>query len=187
MMGRLSFGYFSDKHDPALLAMLGLALTSVSSFVLWGVLPYNLGGLLAFGALYGCFAGGYSALWTRYINKYVSKYQSVSCANNANFIHARTDKHDNHLSSVLFGYLAMIRGVGGLVSTPISSALNNATSVSGPRYDAKTGYDVAGGKYEKMIIYVGSIFAGAAGVAVLGWGNDVFKRFRVEKRSARGN
>lgn len=35
-----------------------------------------------------------------------------------------------------------------------------------------TGFGVQGGKYEGMIVYVGSCFAGAALVALLGWGGE---------------
>lgn len=35
-----------------------------------------------------------------------------------------------------------------------------------------TGFGVQGGKYEGMIVYVGSCFAAAALVALLGWGGE---------------
>jgi hypothetical protein len=33
-----------------------------------------------------------------------------------------------------------------------------------------TGFEVGDGRFEKMIIYVGTCFAGAAAIAALGWG-----------------
>ncbi len=62
------------------------------------------------------------------------------------------------------------RGVGNILCTPISSALSTISESAIGK--ASTGFQVAGGRFENMILYVGSCFAGAAGVALLGWGLD---------------
>ncbi|EEC00012.1 hypothetical protein MPER_00151, partial [Moniliophthora perniciosa FA553] len=53
--------------NPWGLAFSTLLFTSMSTFILWGVLSYTFGGLLAFGVAYGMLAGGWSNLWTGFI------------------------------------------------------------------------------------------------------------------------
>ncbi|KAK0462090.1 MFS general substrate transporter [Desarmillaria tabescens] len=130
VLGRLSMGYLSDKFNPWLLGMSTLFVTSLATFVLWGVLSQSLAGLLAFGIAYGILAGGWSSLWT--------------------------------------GFVSPIASVGNILCTPISSVLETASgSAVG---SASTGFQAADGRFENMILYVGSCFAGAASVALLGWG-----------------
>ncbi|KAJ7120159.1 hypothetical protein C8R44DRAFT_623541, partial [Mycena epipterygia] len=40
-----------------------LLTTSVTPFILWGVLSHSLARLLAFGVVYGSVAGGWSSIW----------------------------------------------------------------------------------------------------------------------------
>ncbi|KAK0187747.1 MFS general substrate transporter [Armillaria mellea] len=151
VLGRLSMGYLSDKFNPWFLGMSTLFATSLAIFVLWGVLSQSLAGLLAFGIAYGVLAGGWSSLWTGFVSPIA--------------------KDDLNLATYLFGYLMFSRGVGNILCTPISSVLE---TVSGSTVSsASTGFQVADGRFENMILYVGSCFAGAAGVALLGWGLDM--------------
>lgn len=71
------------------------------------------------------------------------------------------------MSTTIYGYLLLTRGVGNIMSAPISAALYSQSHniTSSPE---RTGFDVGDGRFEKMIIYVGTCFAGAAGVAALG-------------------
>jgi hypothetical protein len=43
---------------------------------------------------------------------------------------------------------------------------------------------VGDGRFEKMIIYVGTCFAGAAGVAALGWAMDIRKGRQTGNRDS---
>ncbi|KAJ7606026.1 MFS general substrate transporter [Roridomyces roridus] len=154
VVGRLSMGYLSDKINPWILALSSLFTTSVITFILWGVLSHSLPGLLAFGLAYGSSAGGWSSLWTSFVQPLA--------------------KDDPSLSTTLYGYLLLSRGIGNIVSTPISAKLysmaNNATGEM--HAHGSTGFTVGEGRFQKMIIYVGTCFAGAAGIAVLGWAMD---------------
>ncbi|KAJ7495833.1 major facilitator superfamily domain-containing protein [Mycena galericulata] len=154
LVGRLSMGYLSDKVNPWILALSTLFTASVTTFILWGVLSHSFAGLLAFGTAYGIVAGGWSSLWTGFVRPLA--------------------KDDPAMSTTLYGYLLLSRGIGNIVSTPISAKLYaQAHNVTGGE---STGFDVGDGRFEKMIIYVGTCFAGAAGVAALGWAMDVRKR-----------
>lgn len=85
---------------------------------------------------------------------------------------------DPALSTMLYGYLLLSRGVGNIVSTPISAKLyGQPQNVTGSV--EHTGFDVGDGRFEKMIIYVGTCFAGAAGVAAFGWAMEVRKSRRT--------
>ncbi|KAK0441694.1 MFS general substrate transporter [Armillaria borealis] len=150
LLSRLSLGYLADRLNPWLLALSTLSSTSIATFILWGLLSRNLAGLLSFGIAYGALAGGWSSLWTGFI--------------------APITKDDPNLVTYLFGYLMLSRGVGNILCTPISSALSTISESAIGK--ASTGFQVAGGRFENMILYVGSCFAGAAGVALLGWGLD---------------
>ncbi|KAJ6583964.1 major facilitator superfamily domain-containing protein [Mycena vulgaris] len=156
-IGGLSLGYLSDKFSPWMLALSTLLATSAATFVLWGVVAHSFAGLLVFGMAYGGLSGGWTALWTAFIRPLA--------------------KDDPASSASLYGYLLLSRGIGSIVSTPISAKLytqpHNMTGGS-----VNTGFEVGDGRFEKMIIYVGTCFAGAAGVAALGWMMDARKIHR---------
>ncbi|KAF7313006.1 hypothetical protein MKEN_00985500 [Mycena kentingensis (nom. inval.)] len=153
IVGRLSLGFLSDKFNPWMLALTTLLITSAATFVLWGVLSHSLAGLLAFGIVYGSVAGGWSCLWTGFV---------------------RPLAHDDATASTtLFGYFLLSRGIGSIVSTPISAHLYSAASHNGTTTrNGHTGFDVSDGRFKNMILYVGTIFAGAAIFAAVGWGME---------------
>lgn len=62
-------GYLSDKMNPWNLGSIILLATSVSTFVLWGVLSYTLAGLLSFSIVYGFVASGWVCVFTAFIDK----------------------------------------------------------------------------------------------------------------------
>ncbi|KAE9399890.1 MFS general substrate transporter [Gymnopus androsaceus JB14] len=159
MLGRLSMGYLSDKVNPWLLAFATLISTSAVTFILWGVLSYNLAGLLSFGFAFGILAGGWSSSWTGFTKPLTA--------------------NDPNISVTVFGVLLFSRGIGNIFSTPISTALSSLgpsnSTTSSNSFD-HLGFHVGGGKFEKVIVYVGTCFAGAALIALVGWVADVTKR-----------
>ncbi|KAI4294546.1 hypothetical protein K525DRAFT_252211, partial [Schizophyllum commune Loenen D] len=197
-LGRISTGFLSDRFNPWAVAFLTLLTTALSAFILWGVLAYTFAGLLAFSVVYGAFSGGWAALWTGLM--------------------PAGARDDPNLATTLFGWLLLTRGVGNIVSTPISTALETPVYCSGSstssaassifslsknasffyEHDAvaspstliactgKTaldlGFDVAGGRFEKMIIYTGACFAGAALMVTAGWGVEARRRKAGEGR-----
>jgi MCP family monocarboxylic acid transporter-like MFS transporter 10 len=72
LIGRLALGVLSDVMDPWFLACSTLSLCAFSVFVLWGTLSYTLAGLLSFAVMYGCLAGGWTSLWSRFIRPIAS-------------------------------------------------------------------------------------------------------------------
>ncbi|KAJ7601155.1 MFS general substrate transporter [Mycena floridula] len=155
VFSRLLMGYFSDKFNPWMLALVGLSSTSLATFILWGVLSNSLAGLLSFGIAYGILASNWTSLWTSFIKPIA--------------------KDDHHLSTTLFGYLLLSRGLGNILSTPLSSRLQSVHLNLAVNHDT-SGFKVGGGRFENTIVYVGTCFAAAAVISVLGWTVDVRKR-----------
>lgn len=179
-------GYLSDSFNPWMLAFAILATTSLTNFVLWGVLSHSFAGLLAFGVAYGTVAGGWTCLWTGFVRPLASASSLLGLVlafNLSNFIPFLPRVEDDLvMSTTLYGYLLLSRGIGNIVPTPISARLytqhhlylqGNVTTGHGNMNAtmARTGFDVGDkdGRFATMIVYVGTCFAGAAGVAALGW------------------
>ncbi|KII87272.1 hypothetical protein PLICRDRAFT_42920 [Plicaturopsis crispa FD-325 SS-3] len=150
VIGRLSMGSLSDNFEPWILALSAALATSLATFVLWGVLSYSFAGLLVFSIAYGALASGWTSLYTSFIRPIA--------------------KDDPTLSTTLFGYVLFSRGLGNILSTPIATSLARVSSSNVLNLKGRLGFDVGGGRFEKMIIYVGTCFAGAAIVASVGWG-----------------
>ncbi|KAL1663604.1 major facilitator superfamily domain-containing protein [Schizophyllum commune] len=156
MIGGLCMGYLSDQFNSWALTLGSLVLTAVVTFVLWGILGNTFAGLVAFGFAYGIVAGSFSSLWASFARVYANEEPA--------------------LSTTLFGFMILSRGIGNVLSTPIATALTGAHALS---TSLASGYAVAGGKYGGMIIYSGSCFAGAAGLALFGWKTDSWALRRV--------
>ncbi|EKM49545.1 uncharacterized protein PHACADRAFT_188642 [Phanerochaete carnosa HHB-10118-sp] len=147
LVGRLSNGLLSDTINPWLIASVTLMLASLSVFVLWGVLSYTLTGVLVYGIAYGCLAGGWTSLWVSFLRPIA--------------------KDDPTLTTSMLGCMLLFRGVGNILSTPISTALQNNDSGIGSQ-PIGIG-DAYKGSYEKVILYAGTCFAAAALVLATGW------------------
>ncbi|TFY57608.1 hypothetical protein EVG20_g8480 [Dentipellis fragilis] len=162
--GPLILGFLSDRFSPWLLALLTCSFTSIATFVLWGVVGNVFAGLIVFGMAFGLLAGGWSTLWSGFLRSFA--------------------KDDPALATLLYGFLMLSRGLGNVLCSPISTSLSSVTSPTVSLSDSmfqstgKTGFDVADGRFEKLIIYVGSCFAGAAVIALVGWGGDKAGRMR---------
>ncbi|TRM63897.1 MFS general substrate transporter [Schizophyllum amplum] len=157
--GRLVIGALSDRFDPWALAFGNLLSGCFSAFVLWGVLSRNFAGLMAFSVVYGAFCGGWATLWTGFIRPIA--------------------KDDPNLATTLFGWLLLNAWTRKHISTPISTALEThvATNVTATSVAAlDIGIPSRGWAIRNMILYTGSCLAGAAVVAMFGWGSEVRKR-----------
>ena len=75
---------------------------------------------------------------------------------------------DPQLFTAMTGYLMLSRGIGNVLSTPISTAIS--TLSTGLTSDVKLGFNVGGGRFENVIIYAGTCFAGAVLISGMGWG-----------------
>ncbi|PVG01314.1 MFS general substrate transporter [Serendipita vermifera] len=147
VIARLSAGILSDWMDPWFLAFLTLLGTCIATFILWGVLSHSLAGLITFGLVYGSLAGGWTSMWTGFVRQIVHE--------------------DPMLSTNILSYLMLSRGLGNILSTPISTALSSPHP--GRHRQERLGFDVGAGRFENVILYAGTCFAAAAIVASIGW------------------
>ncbi|KAJ6504721.1 major facilitator superfamily domain-containing protein [Mycena vitilis] len=93
------------------------------------------------------------------------------------------NEDDPAVSTIIYGYLLLFRGIGNILSTPISAKLySQPHNVTGGL--EKTGFNVGGGIFETMIIYVGTCFAAAAVSAVLGYAMDARKSRGADSRES---
>ena len=156
-------GALADKTSPWLLATSTLLLSSISTFVFWGVTGNATAGVLVFGVSYGLVAGGWSSLWSGFVKPIASTSKrwvhTISLTLSA--------EGDPTRATSLFSVLLMSRGLGNVLSTPISTALSATPSQSVSH--GHTGFKVDEGRYESMIAYVGTCFAVASTLTVAGF------------------
>ncbi|THH12106.1 hypothetical protein EW146_g7813 [Bondarzewia mesenterica] len=148
-LGPLVVGTLSDHFSPWLLAAVTSTLSCISTLVLWGAVG-NVPGLMAFGATYGLFAGGWSTLYTGFVR--------------------RITEDDHSLSITLYGFLMLTRGLGNVLCTLIATSLANISTDATYPKAGDSGFTLEGGRFHRLILYVGMCYAGAALVALVGWG-----------------
>lgn len=150
-LGPLVVGSLSDHFTPWLIALITAILSCICTFVFWGAIG-NVAGLMIFGATYGLVAGGWSTLWSGFVRK--------------------ISKDDPSLSMSLYGFLMLTRGLGNVLSTPVSTRLASLSSTITATGYKMTGFDIEGGRFEKLIVYVRTCYAAAAIIALIGWGGE---------------
>lgn len=106
----------------------------------------SLAYVIAFAFLFGSFASGFIALWPRMGTMFAER--------DANMI---------------YSFLSCGRGVGVIVSGPTSSSLLKVSSAHSNDVSAH-------GKFDALILFVGSCMAASAVVSCIGWLSSSFKR-----------
>lgn len=146
-VGCISMGWLVDRLPaPSYLLIASLGAT-VGCLVLWGFAG-SLPILYAFGAVYGLFAGAYSATWPGIMHTVVD----------------REHRQGRGVDPMLvFGALAAGRGVGNMISGPLSGALMERSP-----WEGKAGFGYGSG-YGVLIVFTGV-------TALLGGSSFVWKR-----------
>lgn len=146
-VGDIGFGKLSDKFNVNLLIISCMAVTSVSSFLLWGVFGTGSNGLpmlLAYAFLFGVFGAGFLALWARMGTTFGDRD-----------------------AQMVFSTLCFGRGIGCIASGPISQVLMAVGTPSSLRR-------LGGEQYGTVIMFVGTCLAasglmGALAIFALWW------------------
>ncbi|KAG8926282.1 hypothetical protein FRC01_009062 [Tulasnella sp. 417] len=129
MPGLILIGGMSDKLDLRLSISLSTVGPALAIFLVWGFTA-NLAPLLVFACIYGFFSGGFSVLWPKFIGV--------------------ISKDDPHLYTTLMSIFVSSRGLGNVLSGPLSTTLLNHS----PLYDrARFGYGLKG--YGSLILFSG--------------------------------
>ncbi|GIJ86726.1 hypothetical protein Asppvi_005619 [Aspergillus pseudoviridinutans] len=129
VFGCIFTGYFADRHHVTKCILLSSAGAVASVFLLWG-LATHMATLYIFCIVYGFFAGGYSSSWSALSHEVQKSERSA------------------HVSMV-FAFLETGRGVGNVVSGPLSEAL---LKVGGWKGDAFGAY---GTEYGVLVVLTG--------------------------------
>ena len=141
VVGAVIIGALIDHFHVTTVAAISTIGATASVFLLWG-LAESLPMLYMFALVYGLFAGGFSSIYTGII-KEVQRRQPGTEA------------------GTVFGLLAAGRGIGSVVSGPLSEALLSARPWMG---EAKLGY---GTGFGGLIVFTG-VSAALGGVGFLG-------------------
>ncbi|THH16707.1 hypothetical protein EW146_g3971 [Bondarzewia mesenterica] len=173
---RIMMDTLSDHLSPWLLGLTTLACISLAAFVLWGIAGHAVvvvGIQRRIRHVDGRVEQPVN--WIRTTNcKCVSRPHILVPMEFGTQTLTNRDaitEDDPTLSTSLFGLLMLSRGLGNVLSTPISTALSAAVYEPSTGLE-KTGFDVADGRYERMIVYVGTYFVGAAVMSLVGWGGE---------------
>ncbi|KAL2144852.1 hypothetical protein VTI28DRAFT_8412 [Corynascus sepedonium] len=135
-------GSMTDKLPATTCLVLSGVGASVAALTLWG-LTSTLAGVYAFCVLYGLFAGGYTSIWPGIMRETTASPPRRESEPEGEQIDAYVDP------SLVFGWLCAGRGIGNVVSGPLSSLLIHGRPWLG---QAIGGY---GSGYGSLIVYTG--------------------------------
>ena len=132
-------GAASDKYDVTSVIVTSSIGSTISIFLVWGF-SSSIAPLYIFSIIYGLFGGGYSSCWAAIVRE----------------VRVRDPRADQTL---IFGLLAAGRGVGCVISGPLSTLLLK----SGKDWHATAAY---GTGYGLLIVFTGitALLGGVAGV-----------------------
>ncbi|KAG9311579.1 MFS general substrate transporter [Chiua virens] len=107
--GPVLVGFLSDYFMPWPIASIISVVSLLCTIVFWGAIG-DVYGIMLFCVTYGFVAGGWSTLWTSFIRQIAHQ--------------------DASLSMSMYGFMFFTRGLGNVLSTPISTALAPVASQS---------------------------------------------------------
>lgn len=142
VIGCVAMGWLTDRLHVTTCLAISAAGTAVGTFLLWG-LGQNLVTLYLFCTIYGFFAGSYTSAWPG-IMRQISMLPDKSGGRSFD-------------PTMVLSFLATGRGVGNVVSGPLSEVLVQGSAWKG----AMAGY---GSGYGTLIVFTGvtALFGGAS-------------------------
>ncbi|OJJ50001.1 hypothetical protein ASPZODRAFT_59389 [Penicilliopsis zonata CBS 506.65] len=143
--GCVLMGAIVDRLDATTCLLVSTVGSTVGVFLIWGF-STSLAPLFVFSIVYGLFAGSYTSTWPGIMRDVVRKQPSAE-------------------SSMVFASLAAGRGVGNIVSGPLSEAL-----VKGLPWQGELGYGYGSG-YGTLIVFTGV-------TGLVGGGSYLAKHFK---------
>ncbi|KAK2011080.1 major facilitator superfamily transporter [Colletotrichum eremochloae] len=147
VFGCVAMGSLVDRFSAPSCLMLASAGATAGTFLAWGF-SSNLGVLYVFCVVYGLFAGAYTSAWPGIMKVVVERER---------------ERERGVDPSMVFGMLAAGRGIGNVISGPLSEALIQGAPWKG---EAEFGY---GSGYGTLIVFTGV-------TALMGGASFVWKR-----------
>jgi MFS family permease len=135
VLGSIGMGFLCDRLCVHTVIAISTAGATLSVFLLWG-LATELPLLVVFAATYGFFAGGFSATWAGMMKE----VQRVSTG-------ARM--------GTLMGLFAAGRGIGAVLSGPVSEVLMRKDHLGGGGEDGRGARFGYGTRYGVLIVFTG--------------------------------
>ncbi|KAI0024301.1 MFS general substrate transporter [Xylariomycetidae sp. FL0641] len=173
--GCVAMGALVDRLHVTTCILASTAGATAACLLLWGLAP-ALPGLYAFAVLYGLFAGSFTSAWPGIMSEVARKGQDDHHhhhhhhhhhnSNNSSSSNGAGDGSAGYTCdpSMVFGLLAAGRGVGNVVSGPLSESL-----VKGLPWQGSTGAYGYGSGYGGLIVFTGV-------TALLGGASFVWRR-----------
>jgi len=152
VFGCVAMGWMIDRLEVTKCLLVSTVGATAGTLLLWG-LSVNLPVLYLFAVVYGLFAGAYTSAWPG-IMKVITGRGSDGTGSG----HGKAAD-----PSMVFAFLAMGRGVGNVISGPLSEVLVGSMPWKGQAFG---GY---GSGYGGLIAFTGAS-------ALLGGGSYVWKR-----------
>ncbi|CAG7968702.1 unnamed protein product [Penicillium olsonii] len=149
VFGGIAFGALCDRFSVTNIMLLSSVGSAFSVFLFWGMASSDsessqtaIALLTIFSITYGFFAGGFSSTWSGVITQ------------------IKRDSSPSLETGLVFGLLAGGRGIGNVISGPLSTALLRSGSLGeSGGLSGSTGYDT---KYGALIVFTGiTAFFGA--------------------------
>ncbi|KAH7011266.1 major facilitator superfamily domain-containing protein [Ilyonectria destructans] len=141
VFGCVAMGLLTDKIDVTTCFMLSAVGAGIGTFLLWGF-SSNLPVLYIFCIVYGFFAGSYTTAWPGIMRQVTSGKDSRE--------NTRTGSGSSFDPAMVLGVLSAGRGIGNLVSGPLSAVLLRGMPWQG---QAAGGY---GTGYGTLIVFTGT-------------------------------
>lgn len=149
IFGGIALGMLCDRVDVSLVVLLSSIMSAIAVFFFWGLCQNHGEALLVLlTVLYGFFAGGYSSTWSGILTEVQRVNSSLD-------------------TGLVFGLLAGGRGIGNVISGPVSSLLIRNTI--GPRTANGWAYST---EYGSLILFTGV-------TATLAGFNGIWKAMRM--------
>ena len=146
--GSVVLGMLIDRYAVSNVILISTLGSTVAVLLFWG-LANQVALLAIFAIFYGFFAGGFSATWSGVMQQLKREKPALD-------------------TGLVFGLLAGARGLGNVISGPVSSALINADFSKGAAH-AGLGYET---RYGWLIVFTGA-------TALLGGWGCVWKLCRT--------
>ncbi|KAJ5675243.1 uncharacterized protein N7477_005177 [Penicillium maclennaniae] len=139
VFGCVIMGSMVDRYHATTCILMSTVGSTIAVFLIWG-LSVSLAPLYIFCIFYGLFAGSFTSTWPAVVNEIRKKSPYVE-------------------PSIVFGVLSTGRGIGNIVSGPLSGALLDQNAWKGMAAKAY------GSGYGPLIVFTGvSAFLGGLGV-----------------------
>lgn len=144
-VGSVLMGSLSDRLHVTTCVLFSALDGTTTALLIWG-LSSSLGVLYLFCVAYGLFFGGWTSMWPGIMREEAQRAAESASSDGAE---GQVQGQGNSDPIIVFGWLCVGRGVGNVISGPLSESLLQGMPWQGL---ARAGY---GSEYGSLIVYTG--------------------------------